>query len=475
MNLKSIFDEIAKYYEETPDKVVEFKSPQQLEKLIDINPNNKITSDEELLVILKNVIKYSVKSNHKMFFNQLYVGSDKYTALSELIVALLNTSMYTYEMSSVFTMMENILFDRIKKIFGFNNTADIIMSPGGSLSNITALHAAIYNYDKNINNIGIYKQKPFKIFISEDAHYSWIKGTSFLGLGSNSIVKIKCNNGCMIVGELKKAIQFEIENDNVPLMIVATSGTTVLGAFDPIKDISNICKYYNIWLHVDAALGGTVIFSNKYKYLLNGIFNADSCTWNPHKMLRIPLQCSLLFLKDHNIAYKSNSIEASYLFQTDKYYNKTGIDNLDSGKKYIQCGRRVDILKLWTAWKIRGEDGFEKDVDKAYFLAHKFKEKINKHKKFKLVINNTQGTNICFWYIPQNEQFNLSNSKKINMIAPKIKEYMLKTGKILISYQPLESMRLPNFFRIVFINPELEENDLDKIIITFDELGKYTK
>lgn len=126
-------------------------------------------------------------------------------------------------------------------------------------------------------------------------------------------------------------------------------GTTVRGAFDPIDEIADVCKKYNLWLHIDAAWGGGLIFSQKHRSKLNGIERANSIIINPHKLLAVPQQCSLLLVKDKNILHRCHSRGAEYLFQKDKYYDKS----YDHGDKYLQCGRKCDVYKFWLMWKAK--------------------------------------------------------------------------------------------------------------------------
>jgi len=133
-----------------------------------------------------------------------------------------------------------------------------------------------------------------------------------------------------------------IENGEIVLMVVATAGTIVYGAIDLIGQISKLCKKYNVWLHVDGSWGGSLILSKDQKHKLRGIYLVDSVTWNPHKMIQVPLQCSVLITSHSGIFERCNSYHASYLFQKDKFYDSS----YDTGDKYIQCGRKVDILKL---------------------------------------------------------------------------------------------------------------------------------
>lgn len=110
------------------------------------------------------------------------------------------------------------------------------------------------------------------LFTSEDAHYSVEKLATFMGLGSDNVYKIKTSaNGKMLIDHLESEINRAISEGAVPFMVSATGGTTVLGAFDPIDDIANVCEKHKIWLHVDAAWGGGTLMSKKYRALLKGI------------------------------------------------------------------------------------------------------------------------------------------------------------------------------------------------------------
>lgn len=110
------------------------------------------------------------------------------------------------------------------------------------------------------------------MFTSEDAHYSSSKLASFMGIGSDNVYKVNtCSRGKMIMSHFESEIIRAKNEGGVPFLVVATAGTTVLGAFDPIDEIANLCEKYNMWLHVDAAWGGGALMSQKYRHLLYGI------------------------------------------------------------------------------------------------------------------------------------------------------------------------------------------------------------
>lgn len=95
---------------------------------------------------------------------------------------------------------------------------------------------------------------------------------SFLGLGTDNVYLIKTDSrGKLSVEHLKEQIAKTLSEGAVPFMVSATAGTTVLGAFDPIDDIADVCEANKLWLHVDAAWGGGALISTKYRHLMRGI------------------------------------------------------------------------------------------------------------------------------------------------------------------------------------------------------------
>ncbi|ETE59094.1 Glutamate decarboxylase 2, partial [Ophiophagus hannah] len=207
---------------------------------------------------------------------------------------------------------------------------------------------------------------------------------------------------------LPEIILFISEHGKIPLYVSATAGTTVYGAFDPLANIADICEKYNLWLHVDASWGGGLLLSRKHSHKLSGIERANSVTWNPHKLMGVPLQCSAFLVHE--------KLCADYLFQPDKAYDTV----YDTGDKSIQCGRHVDVFKLWLMWRAKGTGGFEILINKFLELAeYLYKE--------------------------------LKTRNNYELIAPKIKARIIEEGTMMVSYQPLGDN--VNFFRMVFSNP----------------------
>lgn len=199
------------------------------------------------------------------------------------------------------------------------------------------------------------------------------------------------------------------------------------------------------------------------------IFRADSVTWNPHKLLTAPQQCSTLLLRHENILSEAHCTNAAYLFQKDKFYDTS----YDTGDKHVQCGRRPDVLKYWFMWKAKGTSGFEKHIDKVFENARFFYENIKDRQGFKMVLEEPECTNICFWYVPSSlrgAENQPDFKERLHLVAPKMKELMMKEGSMMVTYQSQKGH--PNFFRIVFQNSGLDKNDMLHLIGEFERLGK---
>ncbi|XP_069790492.1 cysteine sulfinic acid decarboxylase-like isoform X2 [Narcine bancroftii] len=337
------------------------------------------------------------------------------------------------------------------------------------MSNMYAMHVARYKLFPEIKRQGLWTIPQLAIFASEESHYSVCKGAAFLGLGTDSVHAVKADErGRMIPKDLEEQISITKTKGVVPFLVNATSGTTVFGAFDPLPEIADVCERHGIWLHVDAAWGGSALLSRKHRHLLTGIERADSVAWNLHKMMQAGLQCSAFLIKDDTgLLEKCFSAGASYLFQTDKFYDL----RYDIGDKSLQCGRKVDCLKLWLMWKAVGTRGLENRVDRAVACARYLVEKMKKRAGFRLMME-PQWVNTCFWYVPpslRGQEESPNFWKNLGRVASFIKEQMVKRGSMMVSYQPHGTD--VNFFRHVLISPQVSLEDLDFFMDEIEYLG----
>lgn len=412
--------------------------PIQAEKLLnvlDLEINNEGLNEEKLESLLEEVVLSTPRTSTKLFFNQLFGGRNTKGTLGELLAVMLNNSMYTYKVGGAQVGIEKVIINKICKMLNFGQNADGTFPPGGSMSNFMAMLMARDACNRDIKFEGV--SEKMIIYTSYTSHYSITKNAIFGGIGINQIRKIQTDEfGRMIPEALKKQIEEDINSGLKPFFVNATAGTTVLGAFDDIKAIYNVTKNYDkLWLHVDGAYCGSVIFSETYKRLVDGVESADSFSFNAHKMLNVPLSCSILVTKEkHNLKH-SFACEADYLYQTDG-------DEYNLGKMSLQCGRRNDALKFWTLWKSVGTLGLEKMVNQQFRLAETARNYIKSHPDYELY-SYDDSISVCFNY---------------KNIDPKILcNSLYEDGKLMVGYGEYQGK---TFVRLVTINSNNQENDI---------------
>ncbi|XP_059141760.1 glutamate decarboxylase 1-like [Physella acuta] len=451
-------------------KVVDFHHPHQLKDImshcLDVHPEPRDL--EQVLSDCKETLKYCVKTGHAHFFNQLSTGIDIVGVAGAWSAAAANTNLFTYEAAPVFTLMEEVILTRMRSLVGWED-GEAIFAPGGAISNLYGVLLARHHALPEVKLNGISQGVKAVVFTSEHSHFSIKRAAAMLGLGTNNVIYIRClDNGKMDVSDLKSKLVNAVMSGCVVVMVNATCGTTVLGAFDPVDEIADVCEEYHVWLHVDAAWGGGALLSHDHRYLMEGVKRADSITWNPHKMMGVPLQCSAFITKHRGMLKSCNGMGASYLFQKDKHYDVS----YDTGDMSIQCGRHNDIFKLWLMWRAKGDQGFEEQINRNFNLARYLRDKVKDREGFHLVLEQIEAPNVCFWYLPpawRTRQLQQIKSDHLHKVAPAIKAKMMEAGSLMVQYQPLG--HLPNLFRVAISNPILTPRDIDFLLDEIDHLG----
>ncbi|KAK6620013.1 glutamate decarboxylase gad1 [Polyplax serrata] len=213
----------------------------------------------------------------------------------------------------------------------------------------------------------------------------------------------------------------------------------------------------------------TRVFAEKHVSPCDDPFEADSLTWNPHKLMGTLLQCSTIHFKEDGLLMSCNNMNAAYLFMQDKLYDV----KYDTGDKVIQCGRHNDIFKLWLQWRAKGDEGFEKHMDRLMELSQYLVKRIKEMPDKYYLILEPEMVNVSFWYIPprlRNTPHTPEKEKQLGELCPKIKGRMMQAGTLMVGYQPDD--RRPNFFRNIISSAAVTESDVDFLLTEIDRLGR---
>jgi sulfinoalanine decarboxylase/sulfinoalanine decarboxylase/aspartate 1-decarboxylase len=420
--------------DEIQNSVSEFIPSDSLYQRMDLQLGRKGISESEFEEVLKDLVLKTPKTATNAFFNQLFGGRNETAVLGDLLSVILNNSMYTYKAAGPQIGVEKTILREVCSIIGWNDQADGTFAPGGSMTNFMSVVMARDASNPDIRHNGAYK--PMTVYTSNESHYSIPKNAAFAGIGKDNVRYVPSDDeGRMDPKQLERMVEEDLEKGLIPIMVNLTAGTTVLGAFDPIPAVRQLCDKFDMWLHVDGAYCGSVIFSEKYKHLVAGLEQVDSFSFNAHKMLGTPLSCSIIVAQNKDHLYHSFSNDASYLYQTDH-------DEFNLGKTSLQCGRRNDALKFWTLWKSVGSGGLEEIIDHQFLLADVARDYIRKNSDYRLY-SHDESVSVCFNYkdIPAREICTL----------------LYEHSELLVGYGSFDG---DEFIRLVTINAQNDEKDI---------------
>ena len=415
----------------------------ELFNTLDLSLKAEPLNEDDFEKVVKELVFASPRTATNGFFNQLFGGRNDKAILGELLSVILNNSMYTYKAAGPQIGVEKVIIRKVCDMLGWDKNANGTLAPGGSMTNFMSMLMARNAASSKVNQQGV--QQKMLVYTSKESHYSIPKNAAFCGIGRDNVRYVRTDReGRLDPSHLEEMIEQDLLDGGLPIMVNLTAGTTVLGAFDPIKPVSEICQKYNMWLHVDGAYCGTVIFSEKYKHMIEGVELVDSFSFNAHKMLGTPLSCSLIMVKDKKHLYDSFSNDASYLYQTDH-------DEFNLGKTSLQCGRRNDALKFWTLWKSVGTTGLEKIIDHQFALADTAREYVRNHPAYTLY-SHDDSVAICFNYK--------------NISARNICTLLYEHSELMVGYG---SFQENEFIRLVTINSQNDHQDILNFFKTLEQ------
>ncbi len=431
--------------------VVDYHEPDALRaKLDELHSRVDAGSWSSIWEAVDFYLSHSVKTAHPQYFNQLWAGQSQPALVGSVIEALANTSMYTFEVAPVATLVETEMLNRCKAVFGFD-AGEAQITTGGSNSNYVAILLALHRKFPDLKQQGLQSLPKVSVLVSEDSHYSLDKAMVMAGIGLDSLVRVPVDeNGSMRMGELDQLLRSSEAEGRVPVCIVGTAGTTVRGAFDDFKSIANLAHDHQCWFHIDGAWGGAVAFSEQQSQFLSGSEGADSLSWDAHKMLGVPLMCSMIFVREKgNFDRVCNLGDTSYIFHGGDSDSDSEVRDL--GPYSLQCGRRVDMLKLWLEFMYYGQEGLQSRIDNFMELSQHAEDRINAEPELEMQ-SQRWINNICF-----RSKGNSGVDK--NTFNKRVRECLSQSGESLVNVAYIgDDLTV----RLIICNKNVTRSDIDK-------------
>jgi aromatic-L-amino-acid decarboxylase len=311
-----------------------------------------------------------VQMSNPRYFGLFNPGASFPAQCADRLAASFNPQLASSASSPVPVALESHVIGAVARRAAFGDAATGHFATGGSEANYTALICALTGAHPKFSADGVRAfAGPVKFYTSRDCHIAWLKIAHQAGIGRGALRLVDTDGvGRMDPKRLRQAIADDRAAGAVPVMIVATAGTTGAGMIDPLHACADIAKQQALWLHVDAAWGGAALASNRLRGLLDGIERADSFTIDAHKWLATTMGCGIFISRRADLL--------SEAFHASTSFMPSSISGLDPYLNSVQWSRRFVGLRLFLALAVAGWSGLGAHVERGVEVIELIKERL---------------------------------------------------------------------------------------------------
>ncbi|QXJ20212.1 aminotransferase class V-fold PLP-dependent enzyme [Actinomadura graeca] len=422
--------------------------------------------EKKLAAIIELYVRTGIQVHSPGYMGRQFSGTVPLAGVIDFVGSVVNQPSSFYEAGQLPSVAERIMADELNRFIGWEpGRFAMVTTSGGSLANLTALLAA-----RNRAFPGIWARgetggetggpRP-AIAVSEDVHYSVTRAAGVLGVGEARIVRLPVNRRRQIRADrAREAIAAAEARGLKVFCVVASAGTTPVGAFDPVDELADVAAEAGAWLHVDGAHGASLLVSDRLRRKLRGIDKADSLTWDAHKMMFVPAPCTLLFYRHAHEAIGAFRQRASYVFdeEPDAYHD------FDGGDKNLECTKRPMIMPLWTLWAMYGRALFAEKIEYLCHLTEEAHRIVAAEPDFETP-HSPEANILCFRYRPGGVE-----DEHVHHLQLQIRNQVRGGGRFFISKVDLDGVAA---LRVVFMNHQTTGEHFRMLVDEIRRIGAH--
>ncbi len=388
---------------------------------------------------------------------------------AEVIISATNQSMDSWDQSAAATLVEQYVVDWFCKQYSFGEQADGVFTSGGTQSNFMGLllardYAAQQHFNWSISELGLPPEaNKFRIICSQDSHFSIRKTARLLGLGDQAVVSLPLDEHHHLLPSVVRQCFKTLTGEGLlPIALVSTAGTTDFGTISPLEALGICAQELGLWFHVDAAVGGALMFSEQHRYRLAGIELVDSLTIDFHKLFYQSISCSM-FLVKNRAHFNLMKLNADYLNPESNAAN--GLPDLVS--KSVQTTRRFDALKVYMTLQAYGKTVLGNIIDSVVELTQQSAQLIEATTDFELALAPSINT-IVFRYRPSTTPAGKDEDLWSDTVNDRIRLVLLQTGQAVIGYTKFNGR---SYLKFTLMNPMTRLNDIESLLVRMREIS----
>jgi aromatic-L-amino-acid decarboxylase len=342
----------------------------------------------------------------------------------------------------------------VAQFVGYPATAGGAFTSGGTISNMTALSAARERALSGVRYEGM-AGKRAAVYCSREVHYSITRAVELLGIGSGNLRVLPIDGHRRLRPDaVARAIDRDLEAGVTPVAVVASGGTTLTGAVDPIGELADVCAERGVWLHVDGAYGLPAAATISRGHLFAGLDRADSCSVDAHKWLYLPKACGVVLVRRPEDLVSAFAHQEGYLPHQQHELHAVDIT--------LEYSRPFRALKAWLAFRAHGAGAFRAAIERNLAEADLLYETVKVQPDFEVLGPPPQLSIVPFRHVPK-------GARDLNQHNWALAKALLEDGRVYVASALIDG---EVYLRPCFVNFRTTEEDVLALVEIAREVGE---
>ncbi len=465
-----LIDKIADFIDTIHERQVSScKTPAEIRNILGNKslPENGIATDELLSTTTDLLIQDSLFNGHPKFFGYITSSAAPLGALADLLASAINPNVGANILSPVATGIEKQTVQWLAEFIGVSPDYGGVLVSGGNMANFTGFLAGrSVKAPGNIKENGVNNAKQKLTVYCSKATHTWIeKAAGLFGTGTKYIRWVPTTDANQMNTDiLEETIREDLRNGFKPIMVVGTAGDVSTGVVDDLKSISEVCKKYDLWFHIDGAYGIPAAVIPSLKKMFSGTEEADSIAIDPHKWLYSPLEAGCTLVKNPNHLIETFSSHPNY-YKFDNIEDEPATNFYEYG---LQNSRGFRALKVWLTLQQVGRKGYIEMLSEDIRLSKLLFQLAGNHPELDAITQNLSIT--TFRYVPQG--YNSEAQKHhdyLNQLNETLLNELQNGGELFLSNAVINEKYS---LRACIVNFRTSEKDIREIIDIVVREGK---
>lgn len=433
------------------DRPTSGATQEQLQRLVDdVDLDRPVGLEEALRELDEVYLEHAVWFHDPAYAAHLNCPVALPALAAEVVASAVNTSVDTWDQSTVATLMEQRLVRWTTDLAGLGEEADGVFTSGGTQSNLQALLMAREHAAHRLTEAAYEPELAGRLAVlaTAETHFSIAKAARLLGLGSGALRLVATDrDGRMDPACLSRELGALARDGVHPMAVVATAGTTDRGCIDPLPEVAALAAAHGAWLHVDAAYGGGLLVSPTRRHLLDGIERADSVTVDFHKSFFQPVASSAVLVR--------RAADLGHVTFHADYLNPREAVVPNQVDKSLQTTRRFDALKLWLTLRATGARAVGELFDEVVDRADEVHRRLRRDPDFEVLPPGALST-VLLRFRPAGLSEDVADE-----LNPAVRRALLEEGRVLVATTKVDGRP---WLKLTLLNPQVTLADLDAVV-----------